>query len=69
MLFVISEDLSNIEKVESQSFIALNVWERRHIQEWVRSCPEMLGEDLLIVNMEFDQFVGSKDRLDLLETV
>jgi hypothetical protein len=66
MIFVISEDLSKIEKVDSQSFVALDVWERKHIQEWVRSHPEILGEDLLIVNMEFDKFEGSKDRLDLL---
>ena len=66
MIFVISEDLSKIEKVESKSFVTLDVWERKHIQEWVRSHPEILGEDLLIVGMEFDKFEGSKDRLDLL---
>ncbi len=66
MIFVISEDLSKIERVESKSFAALDVWERKHIQEWVRSYPEILGEDLLIVGREFDRFEGSKDRLDLL---
>ena len=66
MIFVISEDLSKIERVESKSFVTLDVWERKHIQEWVRSHPEILGEDLLIVGMEFDKFEGSKDRLDLL---
>ena len=66
MLFVISEDLSSIEKIESQSFVDLNVWERKHIQEWVRRHPEILGDDLLIVSMEFDRFEGSRDRLDLL---
>ena len=66
MIFVISEDLSKIEKVESERFITLDVWERKHIQEWIRSHPEILGEDLLIVSMEFDRFEGSRDRLDLL---
>lgn len=66
MLFVVSEDLSNIERIESQSFVSLKIWERTHIQEWVRKHPDMLGEDLLIVNMEFDRFEGSRDRLDLL---
>jgi hypothetical protein len=46
MLFVISEDMSGIERIESQSFINLDIWERKHIQEWVRNHPEMLGEDL-----------------------
>lgn len=66
MLFVISSDLNNIEKVQAQSFISLNVWERRHIQERVRKHPEILGEDLLVVSMEFDRIEGSIDRLDLL---
>lgn len=66
MIFVISYDLSEIERVESGSFVALNVWERTHIQEWVRRHPEILGEDLLIVSTEFDRFQGSRDRLDLL---
>ncbi len=66
MLFVVSEDLNNIEKIESQSFVSLKVWERTHIQEWIRKHPDILGEDLLIVNMEFDRFEGSRDRLDLL---
>ncbi len=66
MLFVVSEDLNNIEKIGPQSFVSLKVWERTHIQEWVRKHPDMLGEDLLIVSMEFDRFEGSRDRLDLL---
>lgn len=28
MIFVISEDLGKIEKVEAKSFVALDVWER-----------------------------------------
>ncbi len=66
MIFVISDNLGEIERVESSSFVALNVWERTYIQEWVRRHPEILGGDLLIVSMEFDRFLGSRDRLDLL---
>ncbi len=66
MIFVISDNLGEIEKIEAGSFVSLDVWERTHIQEWVRRHPEILGEDLLIVSMEFDRFKGSRDRLDLL---
>lgn len=66
MIFVVSDDFKEISKVEAGSFVSLNVWERAHIQEWVRRLPEILGEDLLIVSMEFDRFAGSRDRLDLL---
>ena len=66
MIFAVSGDLSKIEKIQPGSFVDLQVWERRHIQEWVREHPEILGEDLLIVSTEFDRFQGSRDRLDLL---
>jgi hypothetical protein len=66
MIFAISDNLGKIERIESGSFVDLNVWERTHIQEWVRRHLEILGEDLLIVSMEFDRFKGSRDRLDLL---
>lgn len=44
----------------------LNIWERKHVEEWIRVNPEMLGEDLLILTVEFDRFVQSSDRPDLL---
>ncbi len=66
MIFVISDNLGEIERIEAGSFVSLDVWERTHIQEWVRRHPEILAEDLLIVSMEFDRFKGSQDRLDLL---
>lgn len=66
MIFVISDNLGEIERIEAGSFVSLDVWERTHIQEWIRRHPAILGEDLLIVSMEFDRFKGSRDRLDLL---
>ncbi|MDZ7936136.1 MAG: hypothetical protein U5M51_14440 [Emticicia sp.] len=32
----------------------------------VRQAPEILGEQLLVVSIEFDRFVNSSDRLDIL---
>src|SRR5262245_7443162 len=66
MIFAVSHDLSAVEKIDPASFGGLNIWERRHIQQWVRTAPEVLGEDLAIVSEEFDRFEGSRDRLDLL---
>lgn len=66
MIFSISHSLDKAEKVKEASFISLNIWERKHIEEWVRSNPEILGEDLLILTTEFDKFVNSSDRLDIL---
>ncbi len=66
MIFSISSDLNKVSKITESSFTDLNIWERQHIEEWVRTNPEMLGEDLLVVSIEFDRFSNSSDRLDVL---
>lgn len=66
-LLVIDENNpSTFEKITSDSFVNLNIWERNHIQEWIRKAPEILGEELLTLSIEFDRFTNSSDRLDIL---
>jgi len=48
MIFSISSNLDKASKITESSFTGLNIWERQHIEEWVRTNPEMLGEDLLV---------------------
>jgi RecB family endonuclease NucS len=49
---------------------AAGLRERQHLQEWVLANPEILGEDVLIVTSEFDQWFSKEgrdpDRLDVL---
>jgi hypothetical protein len=66
MIFSISGTLDKADKISPSSFTGLNIWERRHIEEWIRGNPEILGEDLLILTIEFDSFINSSDRLDIL---
>ena len=66
MILVVNENLEDYKKIDTVSFSELNVWERQHIQEWIRENPEILGEELLVVAIEFDRFVQSNDRLDIL---
>ena len=66
MIFSISHGLGKATKISATSFVELNIWERTHIEEWIRTNPEILGEDLLVVSIEFDRFTKSSDRLDLL---
>ena len=66
MIYSISPDNTTATRVDSTSFTALNIWERRNIQEWVRNNPEILGENLLVLSIEFDRFSTSSDRLDIL---
>jgi hypothetical protein len=66
LLVVPSQNPKQFVKVQAGKFTEFSIWERVHIQEWIRQAPEILGEDLLIVSMEFDRFKQSADRLDLL---
>lgn len=66
MILVVDQNLKNFKKIDEGTFYGLNIWERKHIQEWLRQAPELLGEELLILSIEFDRFTNSKDRLDIL---
>ena len=66
MILVVNTQSNDAQIVHATSFVNEGVWERNHIQDWVRKNPALLGEPLLILTIEFDRFEGSKDRLDAL---
>lgn len=66
MILSVDKSLKQFEKIEANTFLRLKIWERKHIQEWIRNAPEILGEELLVLSIEFDRFDQSKDRLDVL---
>lgn len=66
MILAVNKKLSKFDKIDEGTFSEYKIWERQHIQEWIREAPEILGEELLVVAIEFDRFVNSKDRLDIL---
>jgi len=66
MIYKISEGLDYATPTKSTKFTQEKILERAHIQEWIRKDPTILGEDLLILTMEFNKFKNSNDRLDLL---
>lgn len=57
---------NSIVAIERKSFASLSYSERKHLQEWIASSPECLGEELLIIEKEFDGFDETRERLDLL---
>lgn len=65
-MFRLDPDSNSITKIEKRSFGSLSYGERTHLQEWVATSPECLGEDLLIIQKEFAGFDETKERLDLL---
>jgi hypothetical protein len=65
-MYIINKSTNNVEKLKKKLFKELNIREREHLQEWIAKNPEMLGEDLLIIQKEYDGFNETNERLDLL---
>lgn len=65
-MFKIDAKLNRISRIETKRFTELGFKERDHLQEWLANQPDALGEELLIIQKEFDGFVDTRERLDLL---
>lgn len=65
-MYRINKLKNEIEAVENTSFGSLKFREREHLQEWIAKNPNCLGEELLIIQKEFDGFEDTRERLDLL---
>lgn len=65
-MYLIDKAENRIVKMEEKCFSDLNFKERNHLQEWLAHEPSAFGEELLIIQKEFDGFEGTKERLDLL---
>ena len=57
---------NNITKLEARKFSDLGFREREHLQEWIAKNPDVLGEELLIIQKEYSGFNDTNERLDLL---
>ncbi|KGJ92084.1 DUF4268 domain-containing protein [Thalassotalea sp. ND16A] len=65
-MFKIDKSINRISRLKNKSFSDLGFKEREHLQEWLANQPDALGEDLLIIQKEFDGFDDTRERLDLL---
>ncbi|MBE0469373.1 MAG: DUF4268 domain-containing protein [Methyloprofundus sp.] len=65
-MFRVNQQTNRISSVKSKSFSELGFTERKHLQEWLAYQPDALGEELLIIQKEFDGFDDTRERLDLL---
>jgi hypothetical protein len=52
--------------MQVKKFAELGFHDREHLQEWLANEPTALGEELLIIQKEFDGFDETNERLDLL---
>ncbi len=65
-MYIINNENKQSVKIKSVTFSELGLKEREDLQEWIVHNPSILGEDLLIIQKEFDGFSDTKERLDLL---
>lgn len=69
-MFKIDPAANRINPLEVKRFSDLGFTERKHLQEWLENYPQALtqgdGDELLIIQKEFDGFDDTRERLDLL---
>lgn len=65
-IYILDKENNKLEELRACSFTKLNLTEREHLQEWIAGKPGVLGEELLIIQKEFNGFQDTKERLDLL---
>jgi hypothetical protein len=66
-MYLIDKQNNRIKHLlKERKFGELGFKERQHLQQWIAESPEILGEELLIVQQEFDGFNDTNERLDLL---
>lgn len=65
-MFTVNHQTNRISPVKIKTFSELGFTERKHLQEWLAHEPSALGEELLIIQKEFDGFDDTRERLDLL---
>lgn len=65
-MYQINKTANRISKLEAKTFLDLGFKEREHLQEWIANNPEAVGEEILIIQKEFNGFNDTYERLDLL---
>jgi hypothetical protein len=65
-MYQVNKATNKISKLAEKTFSELGFKERENLQEWLADNPEALGEELLIIQKEFDGFNDTNERLDLL---
>lgn len=65
-MYLVDQKNNRITNIKEKTFSELGFKERTHLQEWIAHNPSCLGEELLIIQKEFDGFDDTKERLDLL---
>lgn len=64
-MYRLNRERNLLEEITETTFYESNLKERQHIEEWLRKNPEIMGEELLIIGHEYEDFENN-ERIDLL---
>lgn len=65
-MYIVNKETKKTKMVNEISYSDIGLKERNDLQEWIANNTELLGEELLIIQKEFDGFNNTRERLDLL---
>ena len=65
-MYILNPQNKSLIKAQKCTFKSLNLKERQDLQEWIAKEPSSLGEELLIIQKEFNGFADTNERFDLL---
>ncbi|WP_298918575.1 DUF4268 domain-containing protein [uncultured Algimonas sp.] len=65
-MYRIDRETNSVTPLDARRFGELDFRERDHVQIWIEKHPEILGEELLVIQKEFDGWSEASERLDLL---
>ncbi len=54
------------ELIDPTSYQQVGALETQHVEQWIASAPDVLGERLIVLSRQFDKFDKTKDRSDIL---
>lgn len=65
-MYIVGKDKKTLQPIKEVNFTDIDMDERYCIQQCIISSPDVLGEQLLIIQEEFSEFENTDERLDLL---
>ena len=67
-MYLIDKSRNRIEKLKKKSFTELGFKERESFQEWIANTREVFGEELLIIQEEFDGCSDTKELRNIIRS-
>lgn len=65
-MYLINKQKTIISKISSRQFFVLGTMERKHLHDWIVNNFDFLGEELLIIQKDYDRTAQVNQRLDFL---